>query len=143
LRKVVGGSVPMVEKVLYHFVEGKISGRCVVNNGTGVERETTTCLEGTFDLGPTLSFALTNTLTNETSHLLAANEGWYFPDDAPSVNLHRVSSNDSVGETALITTVTNPNACNQLKICIGEGMEMVAPIGILLLKMDDYGVRCH
>lgn len=156
LRRVVGKEVPeslypLVKQVSYDFVGNRISGRCVngAENSTDLDSEATTpCLEGTVDLGPTLSFTLKDTRTNTTTSLLASNKEWHFPDDAPSVRLHRVPSNYSSnrGDVALTTIVTKPGECNLLKVCLGPGMEsgveMIAPIGILLLKMDDYGVLC-
>jgi hypothetical protein len=155
LRRVVGKEVPesvypLLKQVSYDFMGNNISGRCVngPKNSTDLDSQATTpCLEGTVDLGPTLSFTLKDTRTNTTTSLLASDKEWYFPDDAPSVRLHHISSNiSSYGEVALTTIVTKPKACNVLKVCIGPGMEsgveMIAPIGILLLKMDDYGVVC-
>lgn len=151
LRKIVDSEIPesvypLVQQVSYNLVSNTISGTCMAKGSTPVAMEAPACLEGTFDLGDILSFSLNDTRANMIYNLRAANKEWYFRDDAPSVKLQQLHTMDNggLGNTALKTVVTKPGHCNQLKICLGmeSGVDMIAPLGILLLKLDDYGVLC-
>jgi hypothetical protein len=154
LRRIVGRKIPasvypLVQEVSYDFVGNTISGSCVANGAGTVDsmdsEVTTPCLEGTVDLGNVLSYSLTDTRVNTTYNLRAGSKEWYFRDDAPSVRLHRVHADDeTLGQTVLTTLVTKPGDCNLLKVCSGveSGVDMIGPIGILLLKLDEYGIRC-
>lgn len=146
LRKIDGNEIPYprLQRVSYDFLNNTISGNCVAGEGIHAT-EATPCLEGTFDLGEILSFSLNDTRTNAVYDLRAADKGWVFTDDAPSVKLRRVNAdNRTLGHTAMTTAVTRPDHCNWLKVCLAmeSGVDMIAPIGILLLKLDDYGVYC-
>jgi hypothetical protein len=130
---------PLVHQVSYNFVSGNISGTCVTGGNIAP------CLQGTVDSGERLSFSFDSTLTNTVSHLRATRGQWWFEDDAPSVMLHRADADNTIGQVALMTTVTKPNHCNELKACMtmGSGTDMIAPLGVILPRLDDFGVSCR
>jgi hypothetical protein len=148
LRRITGSEIPpnvypLVQRVSYDFLTNTITGNCVVGEG-GSAMEPTHCLNGTFDPGKLLSFSLNDTRTNTVYDLEAANKEWFYGDDAPNVKLQRVLPDGTLGRAAITTAVTKVHHCNWLKVCLAmeSGVDMIAPIGILLLKLDDYGIYC-
>jgi hypothetical protein len=147
LRRIVESDIPehfypLLQQVSYDFFNNTVSGNCVTRGSTTA----TPCLTGTFDLGEILSFSLTDTRVlgvSTVSNFRAVDPYWVTTDRAPSVMLRRVDlSNGRFGDIALMTAVTKPGHRNCLKICLAResGVDMIAPIGILLLRLDDYGV---
>jgi hypothetical protein len=137
---------PPLQDVYYEFISGSIFGNCTDGETPSMNR-TTPCLQGFVDLGDILSFRLNDTRSNAVSTLRAVHKQWSFDtDDAPSVSLRRVNADNETSEedTVLVTTLTKPHHCNWLKICVASAssMEMIAPIGIILKRLDAYGVYC-
>jgi hypothetical protein len=130
---------PLVNQVSYDFVNGNISGTCITGQGASPGP----CLQGTVNLGEHLSFSLNNSQTNTVSHLRSA-EQWWFEDDVPNVMLRRADADNNLGEVTLLTTVTKPGHCNELKACMaaGSGTDMIAPLGVLLRRLDGFGIKC-
>jgi len=157
---------PTLQSVGYDFVTNTLSGNCTVpSDPANFSGNTTTssCMSGTFDPGNSLFFNITSTVPlNNTANVNATqsastilkiqDKAWTYSDAPPALILHQVNpDSESLGHTVLRTAVAKPHDCTELKVCIAgvEGREggqvmgeVLAPLGVMLLRQSDYAIEC-
>ncbi|KAJ7050824.1 hypothetical protein C8F01DRAFT_1000165, partial [Mycena amicta] len=119
-----------IETIEYNFDLSTFQATCT--NGSQ-------CGSGTFQDTGRLSFSV-NDGSSETN-LSAVDKSWDYKknDDAPSYILKDVAT----GAMVLRTAVTQPGHCRVLKVCAeSAGLETLAPIGLTLLKQNEYSRVC-
>jgi hypothetical protein len=138
---------PIVSSVSYQLGNNTMSAQCVT--GPDPPTNTTTeCMRGTFDPGRRLTFSITDTraTVNATTNLRVVDSDWLFGTGAPSFVLREVPPDrpNELGDIIVQTAVTKWNRCSSLKVCLGRetGLEMIAPLGLVLLKQDDHADSC-
>lgn len=131
--------MPLVREVSYDISTGAVNARCATAVGAGADL--TPCLTGRYTNDPFFSFSLNDTRTGTISDLRAFDKEWRFKDDAPSFILR---NSQGSGETVMLTAVKRPNHCNFVKLCLwrGDGVDVMAPLGIVLDEMNKFGPRC-
>ena len=160
------GPDPTLQSVEYNFVTNEVSGNCTIpSSPTNFNGNTTTfpCMHGTFDQGQHLYFNITsqvplnntldaNATSSFTSQLGIQDSPWTFWNQAPSLILHQLDpQTNALGPVVLRTAVSKPHDCTELKVCLSGvdgragsqvGAEVLAPLGIVLMRVDDYGITC-
>ncbi|KAJ7168942.1 hypothetical protein C8R46DRAFT_242861 [Mycena filopes] len=130
-------SVAPVQQVTYDFGNSTISATCPGN--------LTECTQGSFEESGYLTFSLTDSRNSNTTSLRAVDNDWDYgkSDDAPSYILKEVQSGGELGGVMVRTAVTNPHHCRLLKLCANNAdVETLAPVGLTLLKQNDYSRVC-
>jgi hypothetical protein len=139
---VPAGLYPLVSDITYQLVNQTMSASCGSNPDT-LANATTLCMDGSFNDDQFLSFTTNDTRTNTITTLRAVDKQWKFAFDAPSFELKEVQHDNSLGNIALQTAVTERGHCNALKICSsGTGIDVLAPVGLTLLQQGKYGAVC-
>jgi hypothetical protein len=138
---------PTVWNVSYQLVNNTVSANCAM--GPEIPASATAeCMHGTFDPGRRLAFSLSDTRipTNMTTKLRAIEDDWLFYKGAPRFILREVPLNhpNELGDIMVQTVVTRPGRCRSLKVCLARevGLEMITPLGLALLKQNDYAHKC-
>lgn len=155
---------PTLQQINYNFINNTVTGNCTVPVSQGSSNTTTSqCVSGSFDLGQPLSFnvasavpsnATFNASSVETirTSLRTVDKQWTFGDDAPSLILREVDTNNlQLEEIVLRTAVTKKGDCTRLKICVAGppsvtnptvGGAVMVPLGIILMRQADYSIEC-
>lgn len=157
---------PTLQFVQYDFVNSTLTGNCTVPispTNTNSSTISSICLNGTYDPGNVLSFDLTSSIPlNNTSNATAVpslttslrseDKQWSFSDDAPSLILRQVdATRNTLEEIVLRTAVTKQSDCTELKVCLAGtgvspgsvvGAEVLAPLGLILMRQADYAIYC-
>jgi hypothetical protein len=134
---------PLAWRLSYDFVNNTLSANCATDPNSPTNA-TTPCMQGSFNPGSFFSFSINDTRTNTVSNLRAVDKDWAFSNDAPSFILRDVQPDDTLGDIAVRTAVTQKGNCTALKLCLARptGMDMLAPLGLALLRQDGYAKLC-
>ncbi|KAF7325193.1 hypothetical protein MKEN_00563500 [Mycena kentingensis (nom. inval.)] len=119
----------LIHGIAYNLNTSTLAVNCVENDGQ--------CASGTFDQTGQLTFSLSSLSGDAPTVLRALDKDWDYgrSDDAPSFILQDVAT----GQWVVRTAVTNPEACNALKMCARDASaEVLAPVGLALLKQNEY-----
>lgn len=157
---------PTLQSVGYNFVDNTLTGNCTVPSVPSVfngSTSTSSCVSGTFDQARNLFFNITSTVPlNNTSDANAMqpfstildikDAPWYNENSPPAAILREEDkATGMLGNIVLRTAVVRPHDCTELKVCIAgvqgrEGnqvmAEVLAPLGVILMRQTDYAVEC-
>ena len=155
---------PTLQYVQYEFINDTMNGNCTVPTAPGSANTTSlACMTGMFDPGNFLHLNMTSAVPlNNTANasatpsttvsLRAMDKQWSFSDDAPSLILRQTDSVFSrLQELVLRTAVTKQSDCTELKVCLAGtgsgpgsvvGAEVMAPLGLILMRQADYALEC-
>jgi hypothetical protein len=138
---VPGPLYPLVQDVSFDFANGSFSASCVSSQ---TNTTTTPCIDGSFNLYGSLSFATTDLQTNTTSRMRSVDPFIITNDDAPNYLLRDVEVDDSLGGIALQTAVTEPGNCATLKVCLARepGGDVLAAVGLTLKQLSAFAIYC-
>ncbi|KAJ3478124.1 hypothetical protein NLI96_g9985 [Meripilus lineatus] len=89
-------------------------------------------------------------LPANATQLRAINKEWAFKDSAPSLLLKRYDTDAGrYQETVLQTVIAHPSDCTKLKVCLNGvsggipmGAEVIAPLGLIMLRQADHAEQC-
>jgi hypothetical protein len=159
---------PTLQSVGYNYVNNQVTGNCTVPSTPSVfngNTSTSPCVSGTFDQFQSLSFNITSTVPlNNTSDanatqpvstfvgILDRDAPWYVYGSAPAAIVREADKDTGIlNNIVLRTAVVRPHDCTELKVCIAgvqgrEGSqvmaEVLAPLGVMLMRQSDYGIEC-
>ena len=156
-------SYPTLHQIYYNYNTLDVAGNCTIPDSTASNASTTTipCLSGTFDPGAKLFFNLTSSVplnstlstaypsgvVNASTTLSIPDNGWALNHFAPAIRLEEVDAEGNLGHMVLRTTVTKPRDATELKVCVTGpqgreagtvAAEVLAPLGVALLRQDDF-----
>lgn len=129
--------------IVYDLRNETMTGYCSVVSTLDISANGTTvpCMRGSYQ-DSYLSFELQDLRTRITTGLRAVDREWSYGNDAPSFVLQYVEPGRRV---AMKSTVTKPNDCEDLKICLASrtlGFDMLAPLGRILLDQGAFASWC-
>ncbi|KAI0699138.1 hypothetical protein BC835DRAFT_1412805 [Cytidiella melzeri] len=155
---------PTLQSVGYNFADNTVTGNCTVPSSPSVFTNNTStrpCVTGTFDQGNQFFFNITSSVplnntadadtTQSFSSALAATDSPWFVNNAPPALVLREQEPSSGSNNVLRTAVARPHDCTELKVCIAgvqgrEGSqvmaEVLAPLGVVLMRQSDHAVEC-
>jgi hypothetical protein len=113
------------------------------SNPDTLTNATTPRVEGSFNGDQFPSFTAGDTPTSTVATLRAVGRQWKFTFGAPG--LGEVQHDNSLGNVALRTAVTERGHCNLLKFCLAceTGIDVLAPAGLTLLRRVRGARRVH
>lgn len=152
---------PTLQSVGYNLADNTITGNCTLPSPSNSASNITTssCVSGTFDPGDHLFFNITsavplnntvNTNAIQRTTTMLKNKGnvWTFHDGHPVVSLHQADAvSGKLGHVVLRTSISPRSDPTELKACLSgvdgwegvqAGAEVMAPLGIVLMKQADF-----
>jgi len=133
---------PSVQDISYQLANQTLSGSCATDLPPNA---LTPCMEGSFEEEGYLSFTINNTLIHTVTDLRAVDKFWVPSnpvDDAPGFILKEVEADNSLGQIMLRTAVTKPGQCGFLKLCAETDVNLLAAVGLTLLRQNEYATVC-